>query len=1470
MFVANMDPIRGSPPLSPLFSPDSRCLGSFQGNRTQSLFDIHEAQPGNGPFNHYRLRHALIQENELLPDGGLNPKGFFAKVGPVAASERAFENMLSQTFTIQTPSGKRPFTLRQFVAAYQTLFPYIDIQWIGSSQPLRSLWHSLFLKDLKCSDKLKALLTESIDYIIDDYPDIDLRFAAPPEMKANTILAALESMTQAKLPHLEKMCFQPEDKVMILPIKKGSGNNYDIDFVQTAKAEPPFLTTLDAPYLSISDYLTRRDTHPRFLGGVTAGEYFIHRCAKIFYVPDRKNINAGAFKKLVKAWTYSLMTPQDGIVKTILYEYNKRKSGVAQFENIFQHLKSHLLRDAKTELAYCLNLIVLIQEFYPEKYKQRYWEKCSLLTSEKPQKELLEQIKHFIETRGPHLGFLIAALEASSLMIDTVKAISKRTESSQSILRTYPAAQNGSHCLVLPFNKTASVSFSVHPEQTFCKLLDLFKHWSKIPAEDQKTARLIVPIMLDFIRKILPFSWVKWSPDDCKGHLKLICEPQAIHQIFTGNAITEEPILHLLHLFWTSVFYYLHPGRLKNEREIIISLAPALSLLKNQNDQRHLLDKLAALSFTGPLSKIVTVLQEGTATQFPDIFMEIIKILGSGEQKDQELGFAIWKESLSSPHLEERTLSRSFFLLIAPHFTYRQTVWTSRILTACEERNVNPLLLAEQFLRCGFSKLAKKLLPCIKKEDGKKYPRSLETIAEIESKLPTAIRFQLITSLVETSQWLLAKEHIRKISMKSLSEKECLTLRLAANTILRFLSKQPCGDLFIETIGIFASKALINPKTVKECETRWKLLDNFRHHNGKINKIKPLLHEVRDLLAQTEPLNKKALLCAATFLNYLIDIVPVKTQSEVIAAIHTWNQAQKSKRIDRLIDRWFRHSVNLRRGENIHAADYFVQRREWGFAAEMLTNIASKDIGGAACLARQVIENLDFQDEGDLRAELLLLFQPELSDDQIQHHSESLISFGAKRASRLKLQPLLTSWLRRLQVIESRLALHFLIASLRNGATFENRSLLFSLISDRSLDLEEAFAAFEMISALDHDDNEKKAQQTAISQLALRLKECDSQPPLVIKLVDTWLNIGLPPQHCELWSQLFLHELRLRIRRGEKRQLIDRLKCLYARKNVSSLVDNSLLCFFRHQKEECENGSLVHFEIFAELWQRFVSVKKVPQEEVVFFRDFALDGHDYEKAWELTKVVDALVFFKSDDCDLASLKKEWKRSLKWQLLIEKSVGADVERPSQLCSELFYKVFCRDIVDVRSSISQKNLISKIVRWAQIPEELVFPLDETDTPLEKTRHRLRATQLTLMDRIVQGLSKLAMNTSPITLSDDELERIQLAAAVLWILSYRRSSGHPSFEVCSYFCDVWVNKNRKLIEAKLSQLPSFPSYQLALQASRKNYRAHFLLELAYYVLGRIEKLNGSPYSTALALFLLAVALQWTRYELSSSESS
>lgn len=1465
-----MDPIRGSPPLSPLISCHSRCLGSFQKNQAQSLFDIHEAQPGSGPFNHYRLRHALIQENELLPDGGLNPKGFFAKVGPVAASERAFENMLSQTFTIETPSGKRQFALRQFVAEYQKLFPCIDIQWIGSSQPLRSLWHSLFLKDLKCSDGLKALLTESIDYILDDYPDIDLRFAAPPETTTNTILAALESMTQTKLPLLEKLCFQPEDKVIILPIKKGSGNNYDIDFVQTAKAEPPFLTTLDAPYLSISDYLARRDTHPRFLGEVTAGAYFIHRCAKIFYVPERKNINAGAFKKLVKAWTYSMMTPQDGIVKTILYEYNKRKSGVAQFENIFQHLKSHLLRDAKTELAYCLNLIVLIQEFYPDKYKQRYWEKCSLLTSEKPKKELLEQIKQFVETRGPHLGFLIAALEACCLMIDTVKALAKRSKSSQSILTTYPAAQNGIHCLVLPFNKTASVSFLIHPEQTFCKLLDLFKHWSKIPAEDQKTAQLIVPIMLDFIRKILPFSWVKLSSGQCTGRLKLICDPEAVHQIFIGNAITEEPILHLLNLFWTSVSYYLYPSSVKHERDIIVSLAPALSLLQNQNDQKHLLDKLAALTFTGPLPKIVAVLQEGTATQFPDIFMEIIKILGSGDQKDQELGFAIWKESHSSPHLEEITLSKSFFSLIIPHFTYRKTVWTSRILTACKERSVNPLLLVEQLLRCGFSKLAKKLLPHITVEDGKKYPRSLETIATIEGKLPTAIRFQLITSLNEMSQWLLAREHIRKISMKSLSEKERLTLRLAANNILRFLSKQPCGDLFIETIGIFASKALIDPKSVKECETRWKLLDNFRHHNGQIKKIKPLLHEVLDLLTQTEPLNKKALLSAATFLKYLIDILPVNTQSEVIAAIHAWNQAQKSKRIDQLVDRWFRQSLEWKKGDNLHAADDFVQRREWGFAAKILTNMASQDVCQAVSLSNQVIVNLDWQKEGDVKGKLLLLFQPELADDQIPRYSKDLISFGMKGASCLKLQPLLSSWLRRLHEIDAPLALHFLLDALRNGATFDNRSLLFSLITDQSHALKEAFSSFESISALALNDEEKGAQQTAISRLALWLMEQEPKSPLVIKMVDTWINIGIASEHRELWSQLFFHELCHRFRKGERRQLFDRLACLHAHKNLSSLVDNSLLCFFHHQKEEWEHDSHLHFALFDELWDRFVTVKKLPQEEVVFFRDFALDGHDYEKAWELTKVVDALVFFKSDGYDLASLKKEWKRSLKWQLLIEKSVGAEVEHPSLLCSELFYKVFCRDIVDVRSSISQKNLISKVVRWAEIPEAVAFPIDEKGSSSEKTRHRLVTAKLTLIDRIVQGLWKLTMSTSPITFNDDELERVQLAAAVLWILSYRRSSDHPSFEVCSYFCDVWVNKNRKLIEAIVSQLPSFPSYQQALTASRKNYRTRLLLELAYYVLGRIERLHGSPYSTALALFLLAIAFQWTRHELSNSEPS
>jgi hypothetical protein len=539
----------------------------------------------------------------LLPTGRLDPKSPLNNLKPPPLDNGKLESLLNAT--VKLPDEIR---ISDFVIKYLKENPAQDIHLSGSSLPLDRIWFKKIIGSNLIPKECRPPLIELLDILDIHFSDIDLRI-----------------MSQAA--PLFKNAHQ---------INKGTwvstfpGQPFDVDIVTCSGSEPSHLTTTDGLYISLREWMEKGSAVPRLAGEGFFGEWLLHRLAKIFYV--EKPLNHGALKRLVQFLTYGYTTPQPGIIREIVDAFIKKKPRLKQFISYITERQGHLPPSPKAKLAFCLNVISIIVEYFPPEKQFDYWREAPSLLEHKIKKGLLFEIALYLREFPYGCEYLITTLKMCSLLIlEGGRAYALKDD-----LPVIQSRQNGQDYLSLSLGRhqNAVVHFKHQPDELTEKLFSIFKPDYK-GNDTEKRLDLLAGMLLKFML---------YSLANGKGRAASTHELSFPAQDFDSLNAHDHPILHFIRLFLA----ILKNQDLPDESKFMQSLVPSLLLLKTGNEQKLLLNHLKPFAPSVTDNFIKALDQKGTLD-----FTSIHEVLISCTSRtSEEEAFHIWNQAAGSTEFE--------------------------------------------------------------------------------------------------------------------------------------------------------------------------------------------------------------------------------------------------------------------------------------------------------------------------------------------------------------------------------------------------------------------------------------------------------------------------------------------------------------------------------------------------------------------------------------------------------------------------------------------------------------------------------------------------------------------------------------------------------------------------------------------------------------------------------------------------
>ena len=1366
-----------------------------------------------------RLHRLLFKAGELGFDGSINPHGFFSGLRAVSISTKAASDLLGNTLTLfrsrsvealdlaKPVSNKKNccrFTLKEFIRYYLHLFPGHDVHWIGSSLPLGKLWSTQFLKDLELHPEMKSLLLDSIGHMSEDFADIDIRFMVPPgSSDRDYVRIALESLCRLKTGDpsfvIEASSFQPHEKTKILTFKDGLESSCDIDLIQCADSTPPFLTTLDTAYLSLSDFLSTGMTLPSFIGGVRPGDYFLHKCAKIFHIPDPSTINPGTFKRIIQWQTYGYGIPQKGIIDQALKTFQAVKGGRKQFLAVFRERREHLDPCPKTVLAYCLNLISCVEENYDEEYRIDYWKQCADLIK-LPEQGLTKQIALFIKRNYHGCGYLVAVLKACCLMTYVTKKL--KSPSSPTLIDIYPGTQNGEPYFVLPIAKS-TVFLKLEPNKTINDLLYFFDCTSETPSSPLRNE--LVNILLEFMKRLMKATLDQNDSvmDEFNG---LGIDPARIQDILTGTKITHDPAIHALNIFWKAIYHTSHPLDFEDEADCLRSLGPALLLFKNIKLQNQFIQFIESYTRSDLIRKILTRLKEASRLDLPTIYNVIFDVTGHGDVTACEIGYQIWIEAILHPQYPAGAKSDGLVKLMIPSYADRKTVFDKRLQSILEERKVNPLILTHFLSQAGQSNLAIMAFTHCSAADVKKYPQCLVTISA-NKKIPLPMRQKLIHFLIEEGYFDKALVHIKKIHTPLLSTNEKKAMVGAATKAVNHLINTKQIDRALKAYHSFVSKGILNCDASKQ----WNFLTRITTKIQDPHQLSDeLIYKLIDLLKTPIALDTKKVKQIRSTLSHVLSLLDFEKKLMVLCVLYQLTLDTQNKILTNFHTQQFNKLMKSRdHAEKLVVAESYAENRIWLFAAQAIAKISPDSSEKSYELALKTLDHLSHVAEFNLMWNILLLYQDRMDIETLEKYLRILCPESSTITDK---SGLMSKLLLKVSQLSIELSLRLIDYILKHHIQLSDVPLLFEIVEQHTDDPLIAWNRYLAICDGQEIEKLRHDQLRCLKSIKDACLDRGDSIELTPKIIDHWSQIGVDFEDMGFWMYLITVEMNSYFSENQFDKMINRFRSLERlctkRSNFVTFVRRCFQEIYElHQKDK-----RVPTDIFYLLWDEFSDVEDFWD----LMRSIALEDGELETVWNLTSKNDRLRFFYRNPKSLEELNSEILYSKKWRKILKGSMSGEKSTFHSDALPGFFKLINKSILDVRKPIFRRELIEKVTTWGAPPKEFWLNFQDADGEVREARDKLTEVKLDLLDRMVMGIWCLTYK-NPLNLSQKTQEQLGIMGSVLWILCQRLSCKDPNYMRLRIDFDSIASKFSKQIVQALGDHPKLEKYQKSLDETR-----------------------------------------------------
>lgn len=598
-----------------------------------------------------KLRQRLLATDSLLPSGRSNPDSSFKDLAPLPFDNRKIECLLNSTIKLSETGEAR---IIDFVTKYLETYPEHDIHLAGSSLPADIDWFKKIISQKAVPEKCKLFLENCVDNIALHFSDIDLRI----------IISSAESQVFHKI-----LCDLANERVpnktpyeinVLTHVYTFEGTPYDLDIITYQGAEPSHLTTTDSLYISLKDWIKTKNAIPKLAKRASFPEWFLHRLTKIFYIDQP--INHGALKRLVQFQSCGWATPQAGIVKKTVKIFLTKKPSVKQFVSCFTERQAHL-HSSKSKLAFCLNIIGMIDDYFEEGDKFNYWQTSPKFISNKFKNQLLIEVTEYIKKYSYGCGYLVTTIKMCSLLM----LEGNRAFNLKDALPVFPSCQNGENFLALSLDQSqnAVVQLKYEPAATVEKFIHIFR--PEYDADDIKPRlALLSGILLKFILYVLS-----------KGKKATKHDISFPIEVFNSLTPDDKPILHFISLFLKIIN--------GSPFESIESLTSSLIFLETEDKQRLLLNHLPPQKL---VKKFLKVLDDNGGLSFTSI--QQILILHYCETS-VEKAYQQWKEAADSKEFDEEV--KCYLLSLLLKKTQAQSLGKKRLFYPLEKDKVDPLIL---------------------------------------------------------------------------------------------------------------------------------------------------------------------------------------------------------------------------------------------------------------------------------------------------------------------------------------------------------------------------------------------------------------------------------------------------------------------------------------------------------------------------------------------------------------------------------------------------------------------------------------------------------------------------------------------------------------------------------------------------------------------------------------------------------
>ena len=1441
---------------------------------TKSCFSIiHRSYISSFSLPFYWVRGFLLFNNELRCDGSFHPKKFFVGLAEVSIPDKLVEKILQNTFTIIYKEEPHKITLKELISHYLKLFPNHDVHWIGSSLSLGKEWSTLYLKNANLDQDLESPLSKSFDYIVGNFTDIDIRFMVPPRKPRHNsrFIEAIDIADHDSLDSLdpdyvrlalENLCclkfhdkffrweisaFEPDEKTKTFSFEKRDGDQYDIDLVQCSHKIPPFVTTQEAAYMSFKDYFATGKTDPQFLGGIQVGEYFLHQAAKIFYIPDRTRINPGTFKRFIQLITYGYITPQRGIIRDILQVFNGCKGGTKQFFNVFQKRKAHLDSNPKTELAYCLNLISCVKEFYPTRLNVSYWEQCAnLLTA--PQKGLSLHIDRYIKEHHEGCGELITVLKTCSLITYATKIMTDETSGSDALYPIYPGTQNGEPYLAMPVSQQTAVHLKLDADKTISDLLSYFDFVANTPSASSEKKSKLVNIFVHFLEKQLIVKLEPNKENGVRDFAFLDIDPTKIQNALSGFKVTDEAVIHALNLIWKSIHHACHLDYCTNEIDIITSLAPGLNLFGEKETQDHLIEFMRS-SISSPLVlKILQGLKERSHLNLDEILSVIFGVMGQEEVSTCEAGYQLWREAIKHEKYSEKEKCAGLLKLFSLTYQKRKSLFNKRVDSLLKEQLINPLLLAEQCQKLGLHELAviafgycsytvdsllkeQLINPLLLAEqcqklglhelaviafgycsyaDVKKHPKSLIPLSHIRGKINLQLCCKLIIYLTRQKHFTPARKALQKIPVQSLDSDEISAMSDCANQIINHLISGDNHDLAVQTYRLFVQKELLR----NEHKRQWDFLSKLCDRIGSKPAIsEELLAMLKSLLTQPGIIVPKLANRIKTTLNHIFRYANFLQKLSILCALNQFNYTAKSKELINFHNHQFKKLVkNSDQTEKFKITCSYLRIHEWTYAAQALIKMSSDDFCARSYqLALIILNQLNLHTDLSLMSDLFLLCQDQMDDTLLIEHLPTV----SENTSLSDQGGLLSRLVKRVNTIDAERGLKLLYHLLGLKIQLQNLPLVLSLLQQNVDNPLISWTAYRSVTG---QFDSRECREEKIAYLKQIIEVCllnQDQSELAGEIFLYWGELGVDPSDFTQWIELLNFKLNSLQTQNRVDEIVAFFQILDSQVWMQEHLSDYVETFFTGLIKSFQEHQNVPTDLFYQIWGLFSNSHLKRGFFWDYVREVALSKGDLATAWDLTfkkhlkdeqqKDLQFVLY----PINIEELEYGSINSRKWKRLLKRCMNEDEVRFSPSVHKYIYKLIKNHILDISGHIKPKKVVKKAIQWSVVPPDWFNKCRNADDETKPVIDKIGKHNIEILERLAVGIWCLT-NESSLRLSSKIIERLNIIGAVFRVMSKRKNTLHKSYDLMCYEYDRLAIQYRMDILKTLKKHPDLKTYK------------------------------------------------------------